>query len=98
MFCAVIGRRYIWLFTARDQADGNEIANTILFFEKIGCDTTVGGFDPESGYWKAWPKPVNDEIRDIIEKTGGAKIIEIKKKRAPMIDVVYITRRQKERE
>lgn len=98
MFCAVVGEKYIWLFTARNKTESRKTANTILFFEKLGSNTVLSGFSSESGYWKAEPKQLNSNIKELIEKTDKTKIIKIKKKRAPTIDVLYVTRLQKERQ
>jgi len=97
MLCAVIGQRYIWFFNALNKTEGRKIANIILFFEKLGANTVLSGFCLEKGLWEAVPRNLTEEVKELIEKVDKSKIIEIKKKRPPMIDALYLTRLQKER-
>ena len=96
MFCAVIGQKYIWLFNAPNKTEGRKRANTILFFEKIGVSDTISGFSIEEGYWQAVASK-SDDVKDLVKKTDRSKIVEIKRRRNPTVDVLYVTRLQKER-
>lgn len=93
---AVIGERYIWLFSAPNEQKGREIANTVLALEKLGGGNEMVFVEPGVGVCKIVGKKP-EEIRKLKLKKGG-KIIKIKKGKPSGIDAIYLTRRQKERE
>jgi hypothetical protein len=94
--CAVICDKFVWLFNASNKKQGREIANLVIFYEKLGQKGPVSGFSVKNGWWEAVPIE-KDKTQNLIEKTDKSKIIEIKRKRAPVIDALYVTRLQKER-
>jgi hypothetical protein len=97
MRCAVANERYVWFFEAANKQEGRKIANTILFFEKHNLGNNFSGFSLAKGYWHAVSLKIDDEVRQWLAKINENKIVEIKRQRAPTIDVLYLTRAQKER-
>lgn len=100
MLCAVVGQR-IWLFNAPDKVEGRKIANIILSFEKTGANSALSGLETSHKKhryaWEARAIELTDEIEQLIREIDKKKIIEIKRRRPPVIDVLYLTRMQKER-
>jgi|SRR3989338_9328685 len=98
MKCAVIGKRYIWIFFAPNKIVARRRANDILFSEDSGlfCINKMSIIDFTSGYWEAVGEKL-EEIKNLRLKRGG-EVIEIKRKKPPKIDAIYMTRRQRERE
>ncbi len=96
----VAGEKYLWLFNAPNKKKGRRIANYILFFERIGTDGVVSSFSQETGCWEAKALGrINQEVlAEILNKVDPKKIIEIKRRREPEIDVLYVTRLQTERQ
>ena len=96
MLCGLIGQRYVWSFYAPDAVRGRKIANIILLSEGWGwCGKRLAGFDPAFGVWEAIGQEP-EEVKELQLAEGG-KFIEIKRKRRPNIDALYLTRLQKER-
>ncbi|KKT16830.1 MAG: hypothetical protein A2654_01135 [Candidatus Nealsonbacteria bacterium RIFCSPHIGHO2_01_FULL_43_31] len=96
MLCAVVGKKYLWFFCAPNKTEGIKRANIILSFDEIGTGNVISNFDLRDGYWEAVARKP-DDVKDLIEKIDKAKIIEIKRRRILRIDVLYVTRLQKER-